>query len=201
MEYTITISGRAPGLIQHNGAAGLDTRSAIAKEIASITSKKGSNRTESDDDRLRELECQRGLWLDRSGAPTVPAAAVRAVIETGARKRKQGPLVREGLIITEVVSFDYDRDALGTTVEEIGRNAQLTVGVVVNRARVLRTRPLFPEWSLTFGVEADVELVDADQLADWLDIAGRRIGLGDWRPERSGNYGRFETLKIEPIKV
>ena len=201
MEYEITIKGRPPGLLQHNGAAGLDTRSATGQEIAAITKKKGANRTEADDDRLRELECQRGLWLDGDGAPTIPAAAVRSVIETGARKRKQGPQVREGLIVTQIVSFDYDREALGTTMEELGRKAQLTVGVVVGRARVLRTRPLFPEWSLTCRVEVDIELVDETQLADWLDVGGRRIGLGDWRPEKSGNYGRFLTEAITPIVV
>lgn len=25
------------------------------------------------------------------------------------------------------------------------------------------------------------------------------IGLGDWRPEKSGTFGRFETVSIEPI--
>ena len=196
MEYEITIQGRPPGLIQHDGAKGLDTRSALALEIKSITSKKSSNRTAAEDARHRELECQRGLWLDRSGAPTVPAAAIRSVIETGARKRKQGPQVREGLRVTKIVSFDYDKEALGTTAEEIGRNAQLTVDVVVSRSRVLRTRPLFPDWSLTFQVEGDDELVDDTKLADWLAIAGRRIGIGDWRPEKSGQYGRFSTTSI-----
>ena len=103
------------------------------QEIAAITKKKGANRTEADDDRLRELECQRGLWIDGDGAPTIPAAAVRAVIETGARKRRQGGQVREGLIVTQIGVRLRPR-GLGTTVEELGRKSQLTVGVVVGRA-------------------------------------------------------------------
>ena len=106
MQYRIKVSGLSP-IIHHNGAAGLDTRSPVSREIAAIAAKRGGNRTEVDDDRLRELEAQRSLWLDESGAPTIPATAIRATIEGGARKRKQGPLVRGGLMVLST-SFDYD---------------------------------------------------------------------------------------------
>ena len=120
------------------------------------------------------------------------------MIETSARKLKQGPQVREGLVVESIDAFDYDRERLGTTVEELGKTAQFTVGVVVQRSRVLRTRALFDPWSLTFTLNCDDELIDKEQLATWLDIGGRRIGLGDWRPEKNGSYGRFEA-KIKPL--
>lgn len=109
MQYTVIIKGIRP-LIMHNGAAGLDARSPANLEKAEITRKRGSNRTVSDDERLFELECQTSLWLDAGGAPTIPPAAIRSMIETAARKQKQGPQVREGLIVDEVLSFDYDRE-------------------------------------------------------------------------------------------
>ncbi len=195
MRYRIRIKGLSP-LIMHNGAAGLDNRSPANIEKAEIASKRGKNRTEADDARLRELECFTSLWLDEDESPTVPASALRAAIETGARKLKQGPQVREGLIVDRVEAFDFDK-SLGSTVEELCRTAQFTTGVVVQRNRILRTRAKFDEWAVTFTVECDDELVDERQLAVWLDIAGRRIGLGDWRPEKSGHYGRFVTESIE----
>lgn len=197
MRYRITIRGLSP-IVQHNGAAGLDTRSAANIEKAAIAKKRGTNRTEADDDRLRQLETLTSLWLDGSGAPTIPEAALRSAIETGARKLKQGPQVREGLLVEKVEEFDYDK-SLGTTVEELCKTVQFTTGVVVQRSRILRTRAKFDEWGCAFVVEADDELVDKEQLAAWLDIAGRRIGLGDWRPEKSGHYGRFETESIQAL--
>lgn len=194
--YTITLRGIRP-LIMHNGAAGIDRRSPANLEKADIARKRGSNRTEADDERLRELECQTSIWYDYDGTPTIPPAAIRAAIETAARKLKQGPQVREGMAITEVKVFDYDRAGLGTTVEELGKNAQFTVPVVVQRNRLERTRAKFDEWSVTLLLEADDELVDQQQLESWLDIAGRRIGLGDWRPEKSGDYGRFVVDEIK----
>ena len=128
MRYSIQIRGLRP-LIMHNGTSGLDKRSAANIEKADIARKRGTNRTETDDKRLQELECQTSLWLDSSGAPTIPEAALRAAIETGARKLKQGPQVREGLIVEQVEQFDYDQN-MGSTAEELGQSAQFTVGVV-----------------------------------------------------------------------
>ena len=98
MRLEFTLIGVSPILI-HNGAAGIDVRSALSREIAEIVAKKGGDRTVPDDLRLQELECQRSLCLGADGKPTLPEAALRAMIETSARKVKQGPQVREGLLI------------------------------------------------------------------------------------------------------
>ncbi len=199
MQYRITVKGISP-IIHHNGAAGLDTRSALSREIAAIAAKRGTNRTTADDERLRELEAQRSLWLDESRAPTIPATAIRAVIEAGARKRKQGTQVRGGLMVLST-SFQYDQKKYGTGIEKLGRSTQYTVPVVVNRSRILRTRAKFElPWSCTFEVDVDDEQIDLRQLLDWLDIAGRQIGLGDWRPEKSGMFGRFAEPEIEKVE-
>ena len=196
MQYRFRIAGIS-ALLMHNGAAGLDSRSAISREIAAIAAKRGGNRTETDEERLRELECQRSLWLDEGGAPAIPATAVRAAIEAGAKKRRQGPQVRGGLMVLKTV-FEYDREKYGTTQQEIGSKAQFTVPVVVKGNRIARTRARFDmPWSCTVTVDVDGELIDREQLLEWLEIAGRQVGLGDWRPEKSGIYGRFNVEFFE----
>ena len=180
-----------------HSAAGLDTRSAISLEIQEIARKKGSNRTQADDDRIAGLECQRSLWLDESGTPCIPYGAIRGCIEQAARKLKQGPQVREGLIVDMVEPLSFDKKRYGNSLEEWGKTTQFRVPVVVQRSRIIRTRAKFDTWECVFFVETDPELVDKTQLANWLDIAGRRIGLGDWRPQKSGHYGRFETVSIK----
>ena len=197
MRYRITLRGISP-LVCRNGAAGLDNRSAANIEKGEITRKKTSDRTEVDELRLRELECLTTLYLDEGGAPTFPAAAFRASIEKAARKLRHGPKVREGLVVEAVERFDYDH-SLGTTAEELARNCQFTAGVRVGGSRLLRTRARFDQWAATILVEVDPELIDRDQLLRWLDIGGRRVGVGDWRPEKSGQYGRYEVEDIEPL--
>lgn len=195
--YRICLQGVRP-LIMHNSMAGLDKRSAANQEKSTLTKKQGRSRTQRDEERLQELECQTSLWLDWQGAPTIPPAALRACLETAARKLKEGPLVREGVIIEDVERFIYDTN-LGTSVEELGKTVQFTTNVVIQRNRILRTRAKFDEWGVTFVVEADDEIVDEVQLRRWLEIGGRRIGLGDWRPEKSGDFGRFQVESIQKI--
>ena len=194
MEVKITIKGTEP-LIMHS-SYGLNPRTELAQEKAAITVKKGSNRTDADDARLAIVECLLSFWLDDAGEITIPPEAFRSCLETAARKLKQGGDVREGLMVFRS-AFKYDRGKLGNTPEEVANKAQFVTTAVVQRSRVLRVRPKFDDWSVTFSVEYDEELVDRSKLERWIDIGGRRIGLGDWRPEKSGRYGRFELVSID----
>ena len=90
MKFQCKIIGTS-GLIMHNGAAGLDTRSKENREKADISRKKASNRTEEEDARLAELECMTSFWLNENGQPTIPPAALRACIEQAASQAQAGP--------------------------------------------------------------------------------------------------------------
>ena len=202
MLYRIRIDGVSP-IIMHSGA-GIDRFLPINVQRQEITSRRGSNRTATDEARLRELETIASLWLDHEDKPTIPPSAIRAVVETGARKLTQGPQVREGLMVTDS-SFEYDRERYGGSIDQLSRpeaegGVQFTVPVVVQRKRITRTRAKFDlPWSCTFKLDVDDELVDEAKLRSWLDIGGRRIGLGDWRPEKSGTFGRFKLASIETL--
>ena len=179
----------------HSGQV-IGSRTDADIEKMEITRKKGSNRTESDEARLRELECFSSIWWTEEGdAPTIPETAVRSCIEAAARKIKQGTQVREGLIVIGT-DFHYDVDRYGSSPGDLAKTAQYTVGVMIQRNRIARTRAKFDTpWSCDVLLDTDPDLIDRQQLDEWFDIAGRRIGLGDWRPEKSGVYGRF-THKI-----
>ena len=196
MSIQFHLTGVSP-LLMHNGAAGIDTRSALSREIAALAAKKAGDRTDVDDHRLQELECRRSLYFGPDGKPTLPEAALRAMIEAAARKGKQGPLVREGLLI-ERVSFGYDVKRYGETLDELAQTAQFTVPVVVNGKRIARTRARFDcPWSVVGVADVDEELVDREKLTAWLALGGRRIGLGDWRPEKQGGvFGRFDVEEV-----
>lgn len=187
MEVRINITGVSP-IIMHNGWAGLAPRSPANLEKKDLTRKRGTNRTEADETRIAELDCFTSLWLDDEGRPEVPVRALRACIEKGARKVKQGPLVRESFMLLKTEGFTYDTEKYPDPLE---RSTQYTVPVVVGGSRISRTRAKFDEWSFTAFADIVEEQIDLDFLDHWLSIAGARIGLGDWRPEKSGGSGRF----------
>lgn len=57
--------------------------------------------------------------------------------------------------------------------------------------RILCHRPSFHDWRLSFDIELDEEIMDCKFLRSIVDAAGKRIGLGDFRPACKGPFGRF----------
>lgn len=68
--------------------------------------------------------------------------------------------------------------------------------VVVNRSRIMRSRPQFDNWSLSFSLILIDESLDKTTVKEILEAAGRYKGLGDSRPE----YGRFVIEQYEQVK-
>jgi hypothetical protein len=68
--------------------------------------------------------------------------------------------------------------------------------VVVQRARIVRERPVLPNWALNFSIEYDEDEISKSTLKELLDYAGRRAGIGDFRPDKGGSFGRFIVTKF-----
>ena len=97
-------------------------------------------------------------------------------------------------------SFQWDESVHGdgSDMDAFITSLSFKVPVVVNRSRIIRARPKFrTPWEVGITVDVDDDLIEQRHLEDWVDIAGRRIGIGDWRPEKSGEYGRFKMLSIQ----
>jgi hypothetical protein len=56
----------------------------------------------------------------------------------------------------------------------------------------LRYRPEYRDWRLTFTIAYDSSILSREQLMDMISRAGFSNGLGEWRPQKDGDYGRFE---------
>ena len=61
--------------------------------------------------------------------------------------------------------------------------------------RILAHRPIYNDWSLAFTLELDEEFMSENLIRRIIDDAGKRIGLGDFRPSCKGPYGKFVVTK------
>jgi len=59
--------------------------------------------------------------------------------------------------------------------------------------RIVRYRPIFKDWSLRVRVNVDTDLLPLGLARKILDDAGNYVGIGDFRPQRKGPYGRFRV--------
>lgn len=60
--------------------------------------------------------------------------------------------------------------------------------------RILRHRPRFEGgWSVSLTLDVDVSIISMTMAREIVDAAGKRIGIGDFRPQRSGPFGRYRV--------
>ena len=57
-------------------------------------------------------------------------------------------------------------------------------------ARIMRTRPIFNDWSAVIHLDFEDSILNESDVVDFATKAGAVVGVGDWRPR----YGRFEVV-------
>ncbi len=68
------------------------------------------------------------------------------------------------------------------------------------KGRIMRHRPRFEQWSLEFSIAVDEEVISSDLTKQLLDEGGRRVGIGDFRPAKTGPFGRFSCVSWEEVE-
>lgn len=180
------ITGVSP-LVMHNGQLA-NPLNRFAKDIRSISGKR--RKTEADYEEMARLEWFGALYLSR-GQPCLPGELVESCIIRGAISKKRGKQAKAGILCLGAFPLQYDgpRDPLELWQCEAFR---LTAGVKIGNSRVMRTRPVFPQWSAAVDVKFNPALLNASEVEEFLVAAGELEGLGDWRPR----FGRFEAQQV-----
>lgn len=187
----VTWKGTTP-LIMHSCQC-VNPLHPIARELKKYTSKK--NKTEEDLIKISDLEWESGAyWKDGLGL-YMPAENVEATIKNGAKANKKGKDIEKYVSVTDLyIPFFYGENL---TKEELITNYDYrdTRIMTVQRAKVLRTRPRFDQWSIIFNLMYDDTKIDIDTIVNAMEYAGSYVGLCDSRPK----YGKFTTI-IEEVE-
>lgn len=75
----------------------------------------------------------------------------------------------------------------------------VVIKVGAKRNRIPRVRPKFVTWTMKIPFEIDLQLITVDQVTESLNLAGRLIGIGEFRPDPTegksgiGTFGRFSA--------
>ena len=199
MQIRVKIQGARPILFRSGALA--DPQNEFARRLKPLTSKK-SNKTDSDYAEIAKLEFLGsfdGGYVDDDGNIVIPEANILAAIVKGAAKSKKGPVAKEGVLGTVngdgKFNFPHKGDKSPEALWESGKFKDRR-RVVVQRASNMRTRPRFNEWSCEFELEVDEDICDLEQVRQWLETAGSRVGLGDYRPM----FGRFDVAEFKEVK-
>lgn len=136
--------------------------------------------------RIPEAEFEAAKHVSAEGWEGFRADGIKQCIVRGAKAT--------GLVMTDVRAAVFvEPDCKKTNLFRIIGKSNLRVDPVrVGMGGAdLRYRPEYQEWSAKLSITFNEGLISKEQLIQAIYAGGYGTGIGEWRPEKGGNYGRF----------
>jgi len=146
-----------------------------------------------------EQEYEAAFYRLKDGNPGFPVIAFKAALVGGAR-------FYSGVTMTALKQFVFFRGEVGDDGRMLtqihGEPHMRQDAVTVGRGGTdLRYRPEFPEWTVNLEVTYVTSALTRGSVLSLLDAGGLGVGVGEWRPERDGDFGTFRINPAEEIEV
>lgn len=145
-----------------------------------------------------EKEALKKIYRDNEGKIYQPSEhIIRTLIEAGKKIKMKGAgkatysKIFGSMVSVEPYVLIHDNQDF-----EIFKKL---VVIPSTKGRVMRYRPMLKDWSLTFDILFEDE-IPSDVIKEALEIAGRYSGIGDWRPEKKGVFGKFQVVSFKEVK-
>lgn len=141
-----------------------------------------------------KLEAETALYKDADGNIYEPASHIEGALKVASKTLKIPG--RRGATYSKLVgsALSINPDAI------LHKKAKYEIDsrpVVIQRARVVRYRPIFKEWELSFEIMIADEQLPPEVVKLALEHAGQYVGIGDFRPGRGGKYGKFMVTEFK----
>lgn len=152
-------------------------------------------KTKTREKRVPEEEAKAATYTTKDGDVGIPGMAFKSAILSAAHRDLgiEKTLVRKALFL---VADDPNNVLKIECSEPTVREDMVRVG---QGSADLRYRPEFAEWSCQITLEVDAELLQAQDVLALVSRAGFGIGICEWRPEKGGEFGRFEVDPDVPV--
>ena len=138
-------------------------------------------------------QAEKKLYMSEStGVPMIPSPNLfRCIIDAGKyfKVGKSKVTTLKSSLIPACLSIDeIELPITSAAPWEVDTRA---VRIPSTGGRILAHRPCFYDWSMDFTLVLDEDVMDCKLLREIVDTAGKRIGLGDFRPDCKGPFGKF----------
>lgn len=136
-------------------------------------------------------EAKKASYFDQKLGFYIPSSHIEGCLKKAASDFKlKGHKTYKDTILGSVFVEDEKLPLNRQEWDEIDRRA-----AKVQTARIVRSRPRFNTWELTFAMLFDDERITTDVLRQILSEAGATKGIGDYRPK----FGRFKVVEFKEV--
>jgi hypothetical protein len=145
-----------------------------------------------------EEEAKAGLYIDAEGNYCIPSIAFRSALLNGLKGKKVGR--SSAISVFQAAVFNVDEYSVlvdPDTGQPLRDYSIDTRRAIVQRQGVLRSRPKFEKWGCHVHLEVDLDITTPQQVEEALNIAGQVIGVGDFRIEKRGTFGKFKAELVD----
>lgn len=134
-----------------------------------------------------ERDFRESIHMDEHGLPVFPSVGVKASAVDAAKALN---FMKTNLRQAFHINDEY--------VPIFGSEPAMREDMVrIQQTSDIRYRAEFKTWATTFECVLNVNLLSVDQLFNLFDAAGFGIGLGEWRPAKNGQMGRYQIATNE----
>lgn len=153
--------------------------------------------------RKPDEEYNAARYIDYKNRDCMPAVQFKKAMTTVASEKSikgiTGSTIRRWVFVRAVSTETKDQDLVPihhSAKTPTKREDVVRVGPYGNRVAMLRYRPSYKEWKVNIMIEFNTASISAEQIINLLSWAGAGVGVAEWRPEKSGEFGRFTVGKI-----
>lgn len=145
-------------------------------------------------------------YADEHGRLYLPGTNLFAAIIAAGAFHKAGKsklttlktsLIPAGMLVDDLVCPLHDASGEPLTHWEVDSRS---VVIPSTGGRIMCHRPRIDEWCCSFTVDVDTTMFTPSLIRAVIDDAGKKIGLGDYRPARKGPFGRFVVTRWEIVE-
>lgn len=141
-------------------------------------------------DQQEEFEGARYRW---DGKDWFPANGIKkAMVSAGFAVGIPRSIVQRCVFVRGIHRRDYVEIGYARCVM---REDAVNVGPFGKRVADLRYRPEYQNWTAHLRVTHRADIITQEQVFMLLENAGFSIGIGEWRPEKDGQAGRFTVVR------
>ena len=69
----------------------------------------------------------------------------------------------------------------------------------MTKGRIMIHRPRFEKWGCKFVIVCEEDNIEVDTVQRILEFAGRFVGVGDWRPDKKGRFGKYRIVQFKEV--
>lgn len=181
----IKITGTSPLLMQ------AETLANPLHELTRAHKAVSGKRKKSEEDYLwlMESEWSASMYYDPTVGPFIPSLNMEGCIAEAGKINRLGKTMKQAIqVVNDMAKLEYDGPRKKDAIWKSGKHSDVR-GVNVGGKKIMRCRPIFLQWAAQFEIVYMDDVIDRADLLRTIEEAGRRIGIGTYRPR----FGRFKV--------